>query len=429
MKQKQRTHAELTQEVERLQRRLTDLKCARREDHRAEAMLEESTRRYQRLLDFLTDYVYTVKVKNGKVVETLHGPGVQAVTGFTAEEYEVNPSLWIQMVPPEDREIASRHADRALTGISSRPVEHRIIHKNGRIRWIRNSIVLNRDENGDVVSYDGLINDITQVKTAIRVAEERRQQLIQADKMATLGTLVAGVAHEINNPNNFIKLNTQMIGRAWEDARVILQEYYETHGEFALAGMPYSQASEKVAELIRGVENGARRIERIISALKDFSRRDTEKMDQAIDVNKVIEAATLILDNLIKKSTERFLLTLSDELPPVRGNFQKLEQVAINLIANACEALTCRNQRLSVRTLYQRDNQRIVITVKDEGVGIPRPQLKHIIDPFYTTKRETGGTGLGLSIAYNIIQDHAGEMRFTSKPGEGTTVTIRLPVY
>ena len=119
----------------------------------------EIEQRYNRLLHYLTDYVYTVKIDNGVVTETYHGPGCYAVTGYTSEDYQAEPELWYKMVHEEDRELVLEQASRALAGKSVQPVEHRIIHSDGSIRWVKNSIVLSKDEFGRMISYDGLIND------------------------------------------------------------------------------------------------------------------------------------------------------------------------------------------------------------------------------------------------------------------------------
>lgn len=389
---------------------------------------EENEARSQQLLNHLTDYVFNVKVENGKAVETFHGPGCVAVTGYSQEEMQVQPELWIQMVLEKDRPYVETQAAQAILGQKVKPLEHRIIRKDGTLRWVRSTIVLRKNENGELVSYDGLITDITELKKAELLAASQREQLIQADKLATLGILVSGVAHEINNPNNFIMLNSNMISKVWKDVQNILNSYYESNGEFAIAGMPYSTSCGKVGDLIDGIGKGARRIEKIVSSLKDFSRQDTGEHKSSVDVKRMIETATLILNNLIKKSTNNFYLNLEENLPSIEGNFQKLEQVIMNLITNACQALPDPQKALYVKAKHLHKEHKIQIEIKDEGTGISEENLKHIVDPFFTTKRDRGGTGLGLSIAYNIIHDHQGKMTFESKLNKGTKITLLLPI-
>lgn len=388
----------------------------------------ESQQRYKQLLDHLTDYIYTVKVTNGKPGNTFHGPGCISVTGYSQDDFDKNPALWIQMVHEADRDMVREQVEHTLAGQQTEPLEHRIIHRNGTMRWVKSTIVLRQNENGHLVSYDGLVTDITELKETESLAKSQEQQLIQADKMATLGILVAGVAHEINNPNNFILLNSKMIKKAWHDVQAVLQDYYHNNGDFAVAGMLYSQSHEKISDLIEGLVKGSLRIQKIVQSLKGFARQDTGDLTQPVQINEVVDAAIEIVRNLIKKSTHHFTMELDKTLPPIRGNFQKLEQVVINLITNACQALESPQKALLIKTGLSEDLSHVVITVQDEGGGISEEDLKHIIDPFFTTKRERGGTGLGLSIAYNIIQDHGGNLYFDSSPNKGTTVEIYLPV-
>ncbi len=388
----------------------------------------ESERRHKQLLHHLTDYVYSVKVEFGEPVDTFHGIGCVAVTGYTQEDFAMNPDLWIEMVYDEDRDDVREHARKALLGKSSKPLVHRITHRDGSLRWVKSTIVLQKNEKGNVISYDGLINDITELKKAEELDKMRQQQLVQADKMVTLGILVSGVAHEINNPNNFIMLNNKMINKAWESTKPILDEYYNEHGDFVLAGMPYSKAHDKIAELITGISEGGQRIKKIVESLKNFARHDTGVLDQSINLNKVVEAAILIVNNLIKKSTTDFKVKFAPKLPEFQGNFQQLEQLLINLITNSCEALSKKEKQLHITTFWNRESNQVGFSVMDNGDGITKDDMKHIIDPFFTTKREIGGTGLGLSIAYNIIKDHGGELHLDSRLGFGTTATITIPL-
>ncbi len=406
---------------------LSDISRAKRAEQNNNELVE-SELRYKHLLHHLTDYIFTVKVRNGKAVDTFHGPGCLAVTGYTQEDFVIHPDLWISMVYEEDRKAVADQAAKALTGTDAIALEHRIVHRNGAIRWVKSQVVLRKNEQGEVISYDGIINDITDRRKAENLALEQREQLIQADKMATLGTLVAGMAHEINNPNNFISLNAGILIRAWKDVAPILSDYYHEQGDFVLAGMPYSIAYHQISELISGISKGAGRIKKIVDNLKAFVRKDDERY-HPVDVNKVVGAAIIFVNNLVQKTTDNFNVSYEKSIPPVYGRFHRLEQVVINLITNACQALTDRSQQLHVSTRYDKQKNTAQILVHDTGQGISSKALKYILDPFYTTKRESGGTGLGLSISYNIIQDHNGELEYRSGSGDGTFFKVVLPVH
>ncbi len=139
---------------------------------RAKQALRESEERYQRITQAVTDYIFTVRVQDGRPVETIHGPACVAVTGYTSEDYRANPSLWIQMVHERDRGAVEEHAAQILAGIKVKPLEHRIIRKDGTMRWVRNTPVLNFDIQGRLLSYDGLIQDITDRKLAEEALRE-----------------------------------------------------------------------------------------------------------------------------------------------------------------------------------------------------------------------------------------------------------------
>jgi polar amino acid transport system substrate-binding protein len=147
-----------------------------------------------------------------------------------------------------------------------------------------------------------------------------------------------------------------------------------------------------------------------------------------VDLNDVIKSAVTLSNNLLHTSTYNFTMQLSEELPPVRGNAQQLEQVVVNLLTNACHALNDPNQKIVVTTQTVSDGKEIAVVVQDEGVGIDEKYQQSVFDPFFTTKQDRDGTGLGLSISYQIIKNHGGRIELESKPAHGTTVTVYLPV-
>jgi PAS domain S-box-containing protein len=384
--------------------------------------------RYAKLINYLTDYIYTVTIEDGKAVSTVHGPGCISVTGYSSEDYSNDPELWYRMVHGRDREKVLQQAQRALAGEEVPPLEHRIIHRDGSVRWIRNSIVVTKDEDGKPVAYDGLINDITARKGAELAEAIRNEQLKQADKMASLGILVSGIAHEVNNPNNFILLNSQLFSKIWKDVQPILEEYYASNGDFSIAGMPYGTSKEKILQSLEGILRGSERIQTITKGLTDYARTDSGHMNESVDVNKVVEMAIVITGNLINKSTTNFAVEYGVNIPRIKGNAQQLEQVVINLINNACQSLKDPSAAIKVTTSYNVSHQAARIKVEDHGVGIAKTDLKHIMDPFFTTKRNMGGTGLGLSVSYNIVKSHGGTLTLTSEPDKGTIARVSFPV-
>ena len=275
-------------------------------------------------------------------------------------------------------------------------------------------------------NLEQLNKEIAERENAEKLANEQQKKLFQAEKMASVGILVSGVAHEINNPNNFILLNSDNLSDVWKDLIPFLDKYAEDHGDFMIAGLMYSKIRDEISMIINGIKEGSERIKKIVQTLKDFAREDPGNLDQVVDIPAVIDDSVTILSSLIKKSTDRFSTKYSENLPKIKGNFQQIEQVVINLISNACHALEHRNKEINISTIF--DHNSVLIVVQDEGKGISPENLKYIMDPFFTTKRDSGGTGLGLSISYNIIKEHGGELIIKSEVGKGTTATIKLPV-
>ena len=242
-----------------------------------------------------------------------------------------------------------------------------------------------------------------------------------------LGTLVSGVAHEVNNPNNFIMLNSPILKEAWDNAMPILEKYYEENGDFIIGGMKYTEMRNNIPTLFSGISDGAKRIKHIVDELKNYVRDNTADLTQSVDVNAVLKSTVSLLANMIKNSTHHFSIEYDDNVPSLKGNFQRLEQVMINLIQNACQALSDTQKGIFVSVKFDKENSNIMVAVRDEGTGIPPETLHHITDPFFTTKHDSGGVGLGLSISSKIIEEHGGSMYFDSEIGVGTTIEIKLP--
>lgn len=270
--------------------------------------------------------------------------------------------------------------------------------------------------------------DITEKVRMERETQYLQSQLIHTNKMTSLGTLASGIAHEINNPNNYIMSNTQIIQQVWEDLETILEDYHKGSGDFSLGGLEYSEVKDIIPQLLQATVDGSRRIKAIINNLREFSRPKGSSLDDDVDVNKVLQFSVSILGHLIKKYTDHFHTDPGKDLPLIKGNPQQIEQVFINLIQNALQALPDRDRGVSVSTSFNAAEQMVVLTVKDQGVGMNKAVRLRIMDPFFTTKQEKGGSGLGLYISYSIIKAHRGGLEFTSKPGRGTTAVTKFPI-
>ncbi|GFO68809.1 hypothetical protein GMLC_23880 [Geomonas limicola] len=271
--------------------------------------------------------------------------------------------------------------------------------------------------------------DITE---RIRMEERTREihaKLIQTNKMTSLGLLVSGVAHEINNPNNFIMANCELLSRITGDTLKALDEYLPDQGrsQIFLGGVPLAEVGEQTRRLIGGIGTGSRRVNDIVQNLKGFARQEQGQPRREIEVNRVVRSALSLMNHEIIKFTDNFTLELADGLPRVLGHPQQLGQVVINLIMNACQALPGKKSGIWVATGFAVADQEVQITVRDQGRGMSSDDSQRILEPFFTTKLEEGGTGLGLTISDSIVKEHGGTLEFTSIPGEGTTFVVRLP--
>ena len=247
--------------------------------------------------------------------------------------------------------------------------------------------------------------------------------------MASLGLLVSGMAHEINNPNNCILFNSELLAKTWNSAVPILEDFYKENGDFKLGSFKYSETRDIIPKLFSGLVDGAERIRSIVDMLKDFARQDTGDAFAPFDVNKVITNAIAIVNHEIKKRCNYFYLEAGQDVPPAFGNAQQIEQVMINLIMNSLQSLRDVNCAIRVDTALAADGEHIVITVADEGEGISAQVLKRLTEPFFTTRGDSGGTGLGLSISSSILQKNRGTISFASAPGRGTTTKVELRAF
>ena len=273
-----------------------------------------------------------------------------------------------------------------------------------------------------------LAQEVAERNKTLEELRRHQDKLIQADKMASLGTLVSGVAHEINNPNALLLLDIPVLKRVHDDAGEILEAHFREHGDFDLGGVPYSEMREEIPRILDEMQDGAQRIKRIVNDLKDFARRDDSGRREPMALNDAVQRALRLVEPIIRSSTTNFSVSYDPALPMFIGNAQRIEQVIVNLVQNACQALQGTDRAVTVTTALDRERNMVVAQVRDEGTGIAEEHLPHLIDPFFTTKRETGGTGLGLSVSAGIVKEHGGTLLFHSAPGAGTTVTLSLPL-
>ncbi len=369
----------------------------------------------------------TVLDRKGRIIR--FNKACERLTRYSFSEIQER-LVWEVLLAPEETEAMKHIFQHTLDqGIFPSTFENHWVTRQGErrlIHWSNTEMGKGKGSDNHIVSI-GI--DITGKREMEAEAELRRQQLMQADKMISLGILVSGVAHEINNPNNFIMLNTPVLREAWDDSATVLDKHYAENKDFMVAGIPYPEMREYIPKLFDGIKDGTERIKKIVLNLKDYAREDTSDMTEIVDVNVVIRAALTLLTSQLKSSTKYLSLDFAENLPPVKGNTQRIEQVMINLIQNACQALPDIKKGIDITSFYDMKTNKVVICVKDEGIGISQDNMDRIFDPFFTMKRDKGGTGLGLSICAGIVEEHGGKLEFSSEPGKGTAASLTLPAF
>lgn len=319
--------------------------------------------------------------------------------------------------------------------------ETAVVDSSGREIPVHQVILAHRDEAGEIDFFSTIMRDISaskQQSVALRQAFEElkrtQEQLVQSEKMASIGQLAAGVAHEINNPIGYLHSNLGTLGQYVEDVYRVVAAY-----EAALSALtdPQSRAAieqakkaadfqfvlEDIPKLLAESLEGIQRVRKIVQDLKDFAHAGESEDWQWVDLRHSLSRTLNIVHNELKYKAE--VLQSYDDIPEIRCLPGQLNQVFMNLLVNAAQAIPERG-RITISTRCCGD--KVEIAVADTGQGIPADVLPKVFDPFFTTKPVGKGTGLGLSVSYGIVRNHGGDIDAASQPGVGTTFTVRLPV-
>lgn len=257
--------------------------------------------------------------------------------------------------------------------------------------------------------------------------KDSQQQLQQAQKMETLGTLVAGVAHEINNPINLIMYNLPLIQKIWSDFLPVLMKQKNEMPDRKYGGFSYAFLEDNLSRLIADMDMAANRVAKIVSDLKNFSKQSNVTQKSPLQMNTAVKNALRLAQTTLRKSGVRIELELDEELPLMEGNLQSIEQIVLNIVINAIQAIDHQNGLLRICTGFRIKDGRIFVAVSDNGRGISPAIADKLFLPFVTDKQAQGGTGLGLSVTYGLVHAHGGDIHFETRAGKGTTFTVSMP--
>ncbi len=407
----------LRQANERLEERVRERTA---ELSRSHAALTQSEHNYRELVEKANSAIVRLRPDGtiafwNEFAESLFGYSRAEIIGRSALGLVLpdSPSLRRQLADTFSRFAAGREEWAA--------VELSLKRRTGEPLWMVWALRPIRDPAGAVTELLCVGSDLTTIHNTQR-------QLVQAEKLASLGTLVSGVAHEINNPVHFIMLNLPLVKDALNDAWPALRRQAEADPGLTLRGLSVAEAERRLPQLCEHALEGARRIKNIVAELKNYAQPSWQEFKEGVSAKSVVEAALVLLSAFVRKHTNRFSFEAEPDLPALRANPNQLEQVVINLTQNACLALTDPDQEVRINLAADRKNDGVILTVEDEGRGIQPQNLSLLTTPFFTTRRSEGGMGLGLSICARIIRDHHGELLFESQPGKGTKAIVRLPI-
>ncbi len=391
------------------------------ERKKIEDALRDSEERFRQLTENIGEIFWMTSPIDKKI---LYISGMfDVITGRSREKVYDDPNEFYKHVHEDDKTALEKSMRQPLT--SERKVEYRYIRPGGEIRWLRENSYPIMDSDGKLYRMCGVIEDFTEQKNVIDDLEqtnidllETQGQLAQSEKMASLGMLVAGIAHEINTPIGAIGSMHNTLMRATEKLSDLVDCVCD---EQKTRDDKFDSFFDIIHKANHVIESGTERITTIVRRLRAFARLDEAEVKE-IDIHEGLEDTLTLINHEIK-----FDITINrnyGKIRPISCYPGRLNQVFLNLIINAKQAIKDKGE-ITITT-YEHDDK-VFLEFKDNGAGISKEHLDKIFDPGFTTKGVGVGTGLGLSICYKIIEDHHGTIKATSKLGEGTTFTIILP--
>ncbi|BAS59366.1 putative histidine kinase [Leptolyngbya boryana NIES-2135] len=424
---------------------VSDRKQLEAQRQQAECAIAESEARFRSFVENANDLICAFSPTG---LFTYISPKVFEISGFLAKELLGKPLS--DFIHPEDLHIVQASIEELLkTGERQSAIEFRARRKDGDWYWALCNTSSIRGSNGGVVSILSIVRDISDRKAneeklrqqaidlenALQELQKTQAQLIHSEKMSSLGQLVAGIAHEINNPIGFIHGNIIHAMNYFQDL-VALIKLYQTHEchsipdiEAFIEEINLDFIYKDLQSIFDSMQTGTERIREIVLSLRNFSRLDEAQL-KPVNIHDGIESTLTILQSRLHQAESKIIVSkFYNQLPKVECFASSLNQVFLQILTNAIDAVSevCAPV-IEIHTEFISANW-VRIRILDSGVGIPESVQARMFDPFFTTKPVGKGTGMGLAISYQIVTDqHHGRLKCQSKPGQGTEFTIELPI-
>ncbi|MBN1380457.1 MAG: PAS domain S-box protein [Deltaproteobacteria bacterium] len=395
------------------------------ERRRTREVLQQERDRAQKYLDVAE--VILVAINKDQSVALINKKGCD-VLGYREEEI-LGQNWFDRFLPERIRDEVQSVFQELIEGklATVEYFENPVLTKTGEERTIAWHNTVLTDETQKIIGTLGSGEDITEHK---RAEEERKQleaQLRHAQKMETMGTLVAGVAHEINNPVNKIIFDIPLLQKIWHDVLPDLKEQAEKSPDRKYGGLTYEFLENNLPQLLSDMDLAANRVAKTVGNLKDFARRSNITDRRPIQINEAVTNALRLIRMPLKTSRIELNVDLGVHIPLIEGDLSSIEQSVINIILNAIQSIDKENGRVEITTGLKKKDRCVFVSISDNGQGIDPSIADKIFDPFVSNKQVEGGIGLGLSITYNIVEAHGGSITFESKKGKGTTFLLMFP--
>ena len=425
MKHEKKKEKQLTDELEVLRQRVTELEVLEVERNRTEEALRKTNTFLKNILDSSSSISILSTDLEGTVL--FWNKGAENIFGYKADEMVGRQKIDTLYSDDETKRVTKELSASLLKDREGKSCEIKEITKNGRELCIHLTLSPRFDENGGIVGILGIGEDITERVQAEEALKNSQEKLYQAQKMDTLGTLVAGMAHEINNPINLIMYNISLFQKVWHDCLPVLNQYGGKEPGRKYGGLTYDFLEENSDRLLSDMDMAANRVAKIVSDLKNFARQSNVVDKSSMQINTAVENALRLAQTSLRKSGVELEIDLASDLPLLKGNLQNIEQIILNLVINAVQAIDHDQGVVRIATGFQNKDRRIFVSITDNGCGVAPDISDKLFDPFVTDKQAEGGTGLCLSVTYSLVNAHDGEIVFQSNKEKGTTFTVFLP--